>query len=132
MQKLQRQDMVGIVDFFHRKRSRLASQSITEYRPREAHAIADHLAGCVVSCLWSQFETKQPCSIQPKKSHYRDDARSNGPKKSGVPWKSRPELTYLGGEFGGNRKGRQRDEVLRCDSGQSSRYDRTKIPHRSL
>ena len=37
--------MVGIVDQFHRKRSRLAPHSLTEYRPREANVIADHLAG---------------------------------------------------------------------------------------
>ena len=43
--------MVGIVDFFHRKRSRLAPHSVTEYRPREANAIADHLAGEASSYL---------------------------------------------------------------------------------
>ena len=43
--RFRRLDMVGIVDQFHRKRSRLAPHSITEYRPREANVIADHLAG---------------------------------------------------------------------------------------
>ena len=43
--RFRRQDMVGIVDLFHRKRSRLAPHSVTEYRPREANAIADHLPG---------------------------------------------------------------------------------------
>ena len=43
--------MVGIVDQFHRKRSRLAPHSITEYRPREANVIADHLAGEASSYL---------------------------------------------------------------------------------
>ena len=43
--RFRRLDMVGIVDQFHRKRSRLAPHSLTEYRPREANVIADHLAG---------------------------------------------------------------------------------------
>ena len=43
--------MVGIVDLFHRKRSRLAPHSVTEYRPREANVIADHLAGEASSYL---------------------------------------------------------------------------------
>ena len=49
--RFRRRDMVGSVDFFHRKRSRLAPHSITEYRPREANAIADHLAGEASSYL---------------------------------------------------------------------------------
>ena len=47
--------MVGIVDQFHRKRSRLAPHSITEYRPREANVIADHLAGEGSSYLMQLF-----------------------------------------------------------------------------
>jgi len=43
--------MVGIVDFFHRKRSRLAPHSINKYRPREANTIPDHLAGEASSYL---------------------------------------------------------------------------------
>ena len=43
--RFRRLDMVGSVDQFHRKRSRLAPHSLTEYRPREANVIADHLAG---------------------------------------------------------------------------------------
>ena len=49
--RFRRLDMVGIVDWFHRKRSRLAPQSITEYRRREANVIADHLAGEASSYL---------------------------------------------------------------------------------
>ena len=49
--RFRRLDMVGIVDQFHRKRSRLAPHSITEYRPREANVIADHLAGEASSYL---------------------------------------------------------------------------------
>ena len=49
--RFRRQDMVGIVDFFHRKRSRLAPHSVTEYRPREANVIAHHLAGEASSYL---------------------------------------------------------------------------------
>ena len=43
--------MVGIIDFFHRKRSRLAPHSVNECRPREANVIADHLAGEASSYL---------------------------------------------------------------------------------
>ena len=49
--RFRRLDMVGIVDQFHRKRSRLAPHSSTEYRPREANVIADHLAGEASSYL---------------------------------------------------------------------------------
>ena len=49
--RFRRQDMVRIVDLFHRKRSRLAPHSVTEYRPREANVIADHLAGEASSYL---------------------------------------------------------------------------------
>ena len=49
--RFRRVDMVSIVDQFHRKRSRLAPHSSTEYRPREANVIADHLAGEASSYL---------------------------------------------------------------------------------
>ena len=54
--RFRRLDMVGIVDQFHRKRSRLAPHSITEYRPREANVIADHLAGEASSYLMKLLE----------------------------------------------------------------------------
>ena len=43
--RFRRKDVVQLADLFHRKRSRVAPKAITEYRPREANAIADFLAG---------------------------------------------------------------------------------------
>ena len=38
-------DLVTLIHQFHAKRSRIAPGSITEYRPREANALADYFAG---------------------------------------------------------------------------------------
>ena len=38
-------DLVSLINRFHVKRSCIAPNAITEYRPREANAIADYLAG---------------------------------------------------------------------------------------
>ena len=43
--RFRRKDIVQLADLFHRRRSRVAPKAITEYRPREANAIADFLAG---------------------------------------------------------------------------------------
>ena len=43
--RFRRSDLVAVINRFHTKRSRLASSSATEYRPREANFIADYLAG---------------------------------------------------------------------------------------
>ncbi len=43
--RFRRNDLVSLINQFHAKRSRVAPCSITEYRPREANAIADYLAG---------------------------------------------------------------------------------------
>ena len=43
--RFRRQDSVVLINQFHAKRSRIAPCSITEYRPREANAIADYFAG---------------------------------------------------------------------------------------
>ena len=56
--RFRRLDMVGIVDQFHRKRSRLAPHSSTEYRPRKANVIADHLAGEASSYLMKLYLMK--------------------------------------------------------------------------
>ena len=43
--RFRRTDLTPVVDRFHRKRSRIAPLSSTEYRPREANFVADYLAG---------------------------------------------------------------------------------------
>ena len=43
--RFRRNDLVSLINQFHAKRSRIAPCSITEYRPREANAIADYFAG---------------------------------------------------------------------------------------
>ena len=43
--RFRRSDLIGLVHQFHAKRSRIAPDSITEYRPREANALADYFAG---------------------------------------------------------------------------------------
>ena len=40
-----------LINKFHAKRSRIAPHAITEYRPGEANAIADFLAGCASAAL---------------------------------------------------------------------------------
>ena len=43
--RFRRNDLVSLLNKFHPKRSRIAPNAITEYRPREANAIADYLVG---------------------------------------------------------------------------------------
>ena len=43
--RFRRRDLVSLIHQFHAKRSRIAPDSITEYRPREANALADYFAG---------------------------------------------------------------------------------------
>ena len=49
--RFRRCDLVSLINKFHAKRSRIAPHAITEYRPREANAIADFLAGCASAAL---------------------------------------------------------------------------------
>ena len=43
--RFRRRDLIGLINQFHAKRSRIAPESVTEYRPREANALADYFAG---------------------------------------------------------------------------------------
>ena len=43
--RFRRRDLVSLIHQFHAKRSRIAPDSITECRPREANALADYFAG---------------------------------------------------------------------------------------
>ena len=49
--RFRRSDLVTLVNQFHAKRSRIAPNSITEYRPREANTLADYFAGQASSYL---------------------------------------------------------------------------------
>ena len=49
--RFRRRDLVSLIHKFHAKRSRIAPDSITEYRPREANALADYFAGQASSYL---------------------------------------------------------------------------------
>ena len=43
--RFRRNDLIVLVDRFHRRRSRIAPKALTEYRPRETNFVADYLAG---------------------------------------------------------------------------------------
>lgn len=43
--RFRRGDLIVLIDLFHRRRSRVAPQALTEYRPCETNVIADYLAG---------------------------------------------------------------------------------------
>ena len=43
--RFRRSDLIVLVNTFHRRRSRVAPNAITEYRPRETNVISDYLAG---------------------------------------------------------------------------------------
>ena len=54
--RFRRQDLVALIDQFHAKRSRIAPSSVTEYRPREANALADYFAGQASAFLLNRGE----------------------------------------------------------------------------
>ena len=43
--RFRRCDLITLINTFHRRRSRVAPNAVTEYRPRETNAISDYLAG---------------------------------------------------------------------------------------
>ena len=43
--RFRRSDLIVLINLFHRRRSRVAPNAITEYRPRETNVIPDYLAG---------------------------------------------------------------------------------------
>ena len=43
--RFRRSDLTGLINNFHRRRSRVTPNAITEYRPRETNVISDYLAG---------------------------------------------------------------------------------------
>ena len=66
--RFRRNDLVRLINQFHAKRSRVAPGSITEYRPREANALADYFAGYASAFLWDLPETgmsvESPVEVQ--------------------------------------------------------------------
>ena len=49
--RFRRRDLVALINQVHAKRSRIAPSAVTEYRPREANALADYFAGQASSFL---------------------------------------------------------------------------------
>ena len=49
--RFRRRDLVALINQFHAKRSRIAPSAVTEFRPREANALADYFAGQASSFL---------------------------------------------------------------------------------
>ena len=62
------QDLINLIHRFHTKRSRIAPNSITEYRPREANTLADYFAGQASAWLLQkgnlQNPTVEPIAVQ--------------------------------------------------------------------
>ncbi len=52
--RFRRRDLVALINQFHAKRSRIAPSSVTEFRPREANALADYFAGQASSFLFDR------------------------------------------------------------------------------
>ena len=66
--RFRRQDLINLIHRFHTKRSRIAPNSITEYRPREANTLADYFAGQASAWLLQkgnlQNPTVEPIAVQ--------------------------------------------------------------------
>ena len=62
--RLRRNDLIPLINTFHRRRSRAAPNAITEYRPRETNVISDYLAG--QASAWIRDNQHDPrCSGEP-------------------------------------------------------------------
>ena len=62
--RLRRNDLIPLINTFHRRRSRAAPNAITEYRPRETNVISDYLAG--QASAWIRNNQHDPrCSGEP-------------------------------------------------------------------
>ena len=66
--RFRRKDLINLIHQFHAKRSRIAPNSITEYRPREANTLADYFAGQASAWLLlngsPQVPTVEPLAVQ--------------------------------------------------------------------
>ena len=62
--RLRRNDLIPLINTFHRRRSRAAPNAITEYRPRKTNVISDYLAG--QASAWIRNNQHDPrCSGEP-------------------------------------------------------------------
>ena len=62
--RFRRKDLINLIHQFHTKRSRIAPNSITEYRPREANALADYFAGQASAWLLQKGNLRVP-AVEP-------------------------------------------------------------------
>ena len=66
--RFRRKDLINLIHQFHTKRSRIAPNSITEYRPREANTLADYFAGQASAWLLQKgslrIPTVEPIAVQ--------------------------------------------------------------------
>ena len=62
--RFRRKDLINLIHQFHTKRSRIAPNSITEYRPREANALADYFAGQASAWLLQKGSPRVP-AVEP-------------------------------------------------------------------
>ena len=62
--RFRRSDLIPLINTFHRRRSRVAPNAITEYRPRETNVISDYLAG--QASAWIRDNQHDPrCTGEP-------------------------------------------------------------------
>ena len=62
--RFRRKDLINLIHQFHTKRSRIAPNSITEYRPREANTLADYFAGQASAWLLQKGNLRNP-TVEP-------------------------------------------------------------------
>ena len=62
--RFRRKDLIDLIHQFHTKRSRIAPNSITEYRPREANTLADYFAGQASAWLLQKGNLRNP-TVEP-------------------------------------------------------------------
>ena len=62
--RFRRKDLINLIHQFHAKRSRIAPNSITEYRPREANTLADYFAGQASAWLLQKGNLRNP-TVEP-------------------------------------------------------------------
>eukprot|EP00434_Breviolum_minutum_P037644 symbB.v1.2.033388.t1/scaffold4123.1/size58836/8 len=62
--RFRRSDLIPLINTFHRRRSRVAPNAITEFRPRETNVISDYLAG--QASAWIRDNQHDPrCTGEP-------------------------------------------------------------------
>ena len=69
--RFRRKDLINLIHQFHTKRSRIAPNSITEYRPREANTLAIILRGKLVHGSFKKvaYETLLSSQLQSRLTH---------------------------------------------------------------